>query len=100
MRRAALSLLLLPALARADGIDRERLNRIDSAVEAALKRGDCPGAVVVVVHGDEVVYRKAFGFSALKPEKAPLAVDAVFDLASLTKPVATATSIWLLIEQG
>jgi uncharacterized protein YbbC (DUF1343 family)/CubicO group peptidase (beta-lactamase class C family) len=100
MRLTLLAVLLLPALARADGIDQERLGRIDGAVEAALKRGDCPGAVVVVVHGDEVVYRKAFGFAALQPEKVPLAVDAVFDLASLTKPVATATSIWLLIEQG
>jgi uncharacterized protein YbbC (DUF1343 family)/CubicO group peptidase (beta-lactamase class C family) len=100
MRLALLTVLLLPALAHAHGIDQERLGRIDAAVESALKRGDCPGAVVVVVHGDAVVYRKAFGFSALKPEKVPLAVDAVFDLASLTKPVATATSIWLLIEQG
>jgi uncharacterized protein YbbC (DUF1343 family)/CubicO group peptidase (beta-lactamase class C family) len=83
-----------------DTIDRLRLGRIDAAVEAALKRGDCPGAVVLVVHRDEVVFRKAYGFASLEPDKKPLSADALFDLASITKPVATASSILLLIEQG
>jgi CubicO group peptidase (beta-lactamase class C family) len=81
-------------------LDREQLAKIDGAVEAALKRGDCPGAVVVVVHADEVVFRKAYGSRAVKPDKVPMTVDTVFDLASLTKPVATATSVMVLIEQG
>lgn len=73
---------------------------VDSAVEAALKRGDCPGAVVVVVHKDEIVLRKAYGLRSVEPEKSPLAADAIFDLASLTKPIATGTSIMKLIDQG
>ena len=73
---------------------------IDAAVEAAIARGDCPGAVVVVVHKDEVVYRKAFGQRAVQPEKEPMTVGTVFDLASLTKPMATGTSVMLLVEQG
>jgi CubicO group peptidase (beta-lactamase class C family) len=81
-------------------LDKQRLERIDSAVEASLKRGDCPGAVVVVIHDDEVAYRKAFGQTMLKPVEKPMVIDTVFDMASLTKPVATATSIWILIEQG
>ncbi len=80
--------------------DQQQLAKIDTAVEAALKRGDCPGTVVVVVHNDAVVFRKAYGSRALKPEKVPMTLDTVFDLASLTKPIATATAIWLLIEQG
>ena len=78
-----------------------RISRgVDKAVEAALARGDCPGAVVVVVHTDAVVYRKAFGHRAVEPAKVPMTADTVFDLASLTKPLATGTSVMRLVEQG
>src|SRR4051812_47530891 len=98
--RTAFTLLLLTSPALAADIDRDRLKPIDAAVEAAIQRGDCPGAVVLVVHRDEVVFRKAYGQKALQPEKAPMTVDTPFDLASLTKPIATATSIFVLVEQG
>ncbi len=88
------------ASAAADTIDRGRLDRIDAAVEAAIQRGDCPGAVVVVVHRDAVVFRKAYGLRAKVPEPVPMTADTVFDMASLTKPVATATSLMVLIERG
>ena len=74
--------------------------KVDEAVEAALKRGDCPGAVVLVVHKDEVVLRKAYGNRVVEPDKLPMTADAIFDLASLTKPIATGTSIVMLIEKG
>lgn len=77
-----------------------RFDAIDAAVEAALARGDCPGAVVVVVHKDAVVYRKAFGHRAVEPAKVPMTADTVFDLASLTKPIATGTSVMRLAERG
>jgi CubicO group peptidase (beta-lactamase class C family) len=73
---------------------------VDAAVEAAIKKGGCPGAVVLVVHGDAVVFRKAYGNRAVQPAAEPMTPDTVFDLASLTKPVATATSIHLLAEKG
>jgi serine-type D-Ala-D-Ala carboxypeptidase len=95
-----LAFLAFPFPARANDIDKDELAKIDAAVEASLKRSDCPGAVVLVVHGDEVVFRKAYGARALKPEKAAMTVDTLFDMASLTKPVATGSSILLLIEQG
>jgi CubicO group peptidase (beta-lactamase class C family) len=87
-------------LARAADIDKPQLAKIDDAVAGAIQRGEVPGAVVVVVHDDEVVFRKAYGNRSVKPEKVPMTVDTVFDMASLTKPVATATSVMLLIEQG
>jgi len=86
--------------ATAADIDKAKLAAIDTAVEAALERGDAPGAVVVVVHDHEVVYRKAFGKRALKPDAVAMTPDTVFDMASLTKPVATGTSVMLLIQQG
>jgi CubicO group peptidase (beta-lactamase class C family) len=73
---------------------------VDDAVEAALKRGDCPGAVVLVVHKDEVVFRKAYGNRSLEPERSAMGADVLFDLASLTKPVATGTSVMQLIDRS
>lgn len=81
-------------------IDRDQLAKIDDAVAAAIKRNELPGAVVVVVHGDAVVFRKVYGNRAVKPEAVPMTADTVFDMASLTKPIATGTSVMLLIEQG
>lgn len=89
-----------PGPISAADLDRAQLNRLDSAVDAALKRNDCPGAVVVVVHGDDVVFRKAYGLRSVQPDKQPMTPDTIFDLASLTKPVATATCIMLLAERG
>ncbi len=102
MLRFAFALLVttLPLSLRAAEIDQTKLREIGTAVEAAIARGDCPGAVVVVVHDDKVAYRKAFGSRAVKPDEAAMTADTVFDMASLTKPVATGTSVMLLIQQG
>jgi uncharacterized protein YbbC (DUF1343 family)/CubicO group peptidase (beta-lactamase class C family) len=97
--RTLAALLFVPLAAAAD-FDRDQLKPIDTAVDTAIRHGDCPGAVVLVLHGDEAVYRKAYGDRALHPAKVPMTADTVFDMASLTKPVATATSAFILIEQG
>lgn len=76
------------------------LAAIDEAVTTAIAAGKLPGCVVVVGRRDEVLFRKAWGSRALLPERSPMTADAVFDLASLTKPVATATSLMLLVDRG
>jgi uncharacterized protein YbbC (DUF1343 family)/CubicO group peptidase (beta-lactamase class C family) len=96
---AALACCLGLSTSRADTIDLSRLSGIDAAVEAAVARGDCPGAVVVVVHRDEVVFRKAYGLREKQPNQTRMTPDTIFDMASLTKPLATATAIMVLIEQ-
>lgn len=88
------------APAGAPGIALERLALLDGLIEAAIARKDFPGAVVLVVHKDRTVYRKAFGLSQVVPEPRPLAADMIFDLASITKPVATATAVMVLAERG
>jgi uncharacterized protein YbbC (DUF1343 family)/CubicO group peptidase (beta-lactamase class C family) len=114
VRSLALLLLVLPCPLFADepptrlpqvppaeaGMDAERLNRIDDAVKAALERGQLPGAVVLVLRHDKVVFRKAYGLRSKEPAEVPMTADTVFDLASLTKPIATATSAMVLLEQG
>src|SRR5258708_6669090 len=78
----------------------ERLDRIDEVVKAAIERGNLPGAVVLVVHRDRVVFRRAYGLRSKMPTEIAMTEDTVFDLASLTKPMATATALMLLVEQG
>jgi uncharacterized protein YbbC (DUF1343 family)/CubicO group peptidase (beta-lactamase class C family) len=82
------------------GLTKERLAAIASVVQEAIRTGKCPGAVVVVGQNGRVLYRKAFGHRALVPRELPMTVGTIFDLASLTKVVATTTAIMQLVEQG
>ncbi len=100
MLPAAGLLLLMSLPASAAEIDKAKLARIDDAVKSAIDKAEVPGAVVVVVHDDAVVYRKAAGLRAKKPADEAMTLDTIFDLASLTKPIATATAIHKLAEAG
>src|SRR5438105_6162983 len=77
-----------------------RLAVIDSIVQDAIRDGQMPGAVVLIGHNDKVIYRKAFGSRALEPRREAMTLDTIFDLASLTKVVATTTAVMQLSEQG
>src|ERR1044072_2374162 len=78
----------------------ERRGFIDAAVNDAIGRGETPGAVVLVARRGGVVWRKAYGSRALVPTREQMTADTIFDLASLTKVVATATSVMILVERG
>src|SRR5438128_118226 len=102
-----LALSLSGASARQDktgpaaaGFDSNRLRLVDSLVQAAIADRLLPGAVVLVGRGDREVLLKAYGNRALVPAREPMTTDTIFDLASLTKSVATATSVMMLVEQG
>jgi uncharacterized protein YbbC (DUF1343 family)/CubicO group peptidase (beta-lactamase class C family) len=82
------------------GLSQQKLAGIASVVQEAIRTGKCPGAVVVVGHQGRAIYRKAFGHRALVPHEVPMTVHTIFDLASLTKVVATTTAIMQLVEQG
>jgi uncharacterized protein YbbC (DUF1343 family)/CubicO group peptidase (beta-lactamase class C family) len=82
------------------GMSSERLSKIDDAVRESIGRKETPGAVVLVGRKGRIVYRKAFGDRAIEPKREPMTIDTVFDLASLTKIVATATSMMILVERG
>jgi uncharacterized protein YbbC (DUF1343 family)/CubicO group peptidase (beta-lactamase class C family) len=69
-------------------------------VEAALAEQRLPGAVVVVGRRDGVVFKRAYGRRAIIPAPLPMTEDTIFDLASLTKPMVTASLIQYLIEGG
>jgi uncharacterized protein YbbC (DUF1343 family)/CubicO group peptidase (beta-lactamase class C family) len=82
------------------GMNAAKLDQIEQLVLADIADKKLPGAVVLVGHRGKIVYRKAFGNRSLVPGVEKMTVDTIFDVASLTKPVATATSILILIEQG
>ncbi|MHB8800671.1 MAG: exo-beta-N-acetylmuramidase NamZ domain-containing protein [Thermoanaerobaculia bacterium] len=111
--RAALLLLLFPALLAfgapppletvspaSVGLSAARLSRIDALLSEAIARQEVPGAVVLVGRHGKVAFRKAYGHRALEPAVEPMTVDTAFDLASLTKGVATAAAVMTLVEEG
>jgi len=106
-----LMLLSLPAAAlpSAAGVDTESgaaalhiadLAPIDALVQEQVRAGHIPGAVVVIGDRERVLYRKAFGQLMTGPGAKPMRTDTIFDLASLTKVVATTTAIMQLAETG
>ncbi|MBS0354469.1 MAG: DUF1343 domain-containing protein [Proteobacteria bacterium] len=96
-----LLVLLLSFHGVAGQLDNSRLDvAIAPIVEAEIAAGHVPGAVVLIGEGDAVVYRRAFGQRALVPAPEPMTVDTIFDLASLTKAVATTPAVLQLVEQG
>jgi serine-type D-Ala-D-Ala carboxypeptidase len=72
---------------------------VESAFQRAVTEGVFPGAVVLVGHDDRLVYERAFGCRSLEPREATMELDTIFDLASLTKPVATTTAFMLLVKE-
>jgi len=74
--------------------------RIDDEVHGAIRAGACPGAVVALVRDGNTVFRKAYGEHSVRPRRRAMAADAIFDMASLTKPIVTATAVMQLVEAG
>ena len=86
----------VPALAAENA---QRFASVDAIVEKAIAEGQIPGAVVVIGHGGEVVYRKAFGHRKVTPRREPMTLDTIFDIASLTKTF-TAVCVMRMVELG
>jgi uncharacterized protein YbbC (DUF1343 family)/CubicO group peptidase (beta-lactamase class C family) len=78
----------------------EQMAPISEIAKKAIQAGKIPGAVILIGNEGKVVYRKAFGVSALKPKKLPMTIDTIFDIASLTKVIATSTAVLQLVEMG
>jgi len=82
------------------GFDADWLDRIDPFIVKAIEAGQLPGCVVCIGRKNSIAFLKAFGHRQIQPKLEPMTTDTVFDLASITKPVATAISIMLLVERG
>ena len=76
------------------------LAAVDPLIDEAVQSHLIPGAVLLVGHNNEIVYRKAYGLKAWLPEHEPMTLDTIFDAASLTKVIATTPSVMRLFEEG
>ena len=77
-----------------------KLPAVDTVIQNAISDGSIPGAVLVIGHDGQVIYRKAYGSRSLEPRREPMTLDTIFDLASLTKVIVTTTAVMQLVEQG
>ena len=73
---------------------------VDATIRSAIEEHQIPGAVLLIGHNGRVVYRKAYGYRSLEPRREAMTLDTIFDIASLTKVVATTPSIMRMIEYG
>ncbi len=89
--------MLTPAQA---GLNTEKLAEIEGLVTTAISEQKLPGCVILIGRPTGIAWLKVFGDKRLEPDRAAMTDDTVFDLASLTKPLATATSVLKLVEQG
>ena len=82
------------------GMSSKHLKYADDIIEKAISDKEIPGAVLAVVKDSKMAYLRAYGNKEVYPNTVKMDDNAVFDLASLTKPIATATSAMILIERG
>jgi uncharacterized protein YbbC (DUF1343 family)/CubicO group peptidase (beta-lactamase class C family) len=73
------------------------LPTVDALVQQEINRQQITGAVLLIGHNGRIVHQKAFGFEAVRE---PTTLDTVYDLASLTKVVATTPSVMRMVEMG
>ena len=108
-KRIILVLLLVaqPVLAQLPSAKPESLSvsashlaAMDSVIADEISKGRLPGAVVFVGRKGRLVWQKSYGSRTVEPSREPMTPDTIFDVASLTKVVATATSIMILVERG
>lgn len=93
-----ITVLLLPIFGT--NLPKSGTSRAMDVVEKAVDEGAFPGAVALVGKGNRIVAKEAFGYAMVVPEKKEMKIETIFDLASLTKPIATATSIMILVDRG
>jgi CubicO group peptidase (beta-lactamase class C family) len=80
-----------------------KLGKVDRALDKAIDGAEIPGAVVLARmrrEGEVLEHAAVRGLAAMRPERIPMARESVFDLASLTKVLATTTALMLLVDDG
>ncbi|HSD47624.1 MAG TPA: exo-beta-N-acetylmuramidase NamZ domain-containing protein [Pyrinomonadaceae bacterium] len=91
---------LRPAKPETLAVSSLALARMDSVIQDEVAKQRLPGAVVLVSRKGRLVWQKSYGSRAVEPAREAMTADTIFDVASLTKVVATATSIMILVERG
>jgi uncharacterized protein YbbC (DUF1343 family)/CubicO group peptidase (beta-lactamase class C family) len=100
IRYLSLLLIALAATLRLDGQHTSNFAPIDRIITEAIAAKKFPGAVVIIGHRGRIVFHKAYGNRSLLPQTEAMSEDTVFDVASLTKVLATAPAVMQLYQQG
>ena len=80
-----------------------KLGRVDRAIDKAIANAEIPGAVLfarMARDGETLEHVSTRGLAVVRPERVPMTRQTIFDLASLTKPIATTTAVALLADEG
>jgi CubicO group peptidase (beta-lactamase class C family) len=77
-----------------------RLGKVERAIDKAIELGELPGAVVMARMGEELAFTQVCGAAALVPERFEARENTIYDLASLTKVMATTAAVMLLVADG
>src|SRR5436309_2976979 len=96
-RRAVVAALLVSAVLAAQQLN---CTVLDQQIDDAIRKELIPGAVLVIGHNGQVIYHKAYGSRSLLPSREPMTEDTIFDIASLTKVIATTSAMMKLVEDG
>ena len=80
------------------GFSSARLQRLTDAYQGYVDRGELPGAVLLIARGDKIAYLRAIGYQD-REKKTPMKTDAIFRLASMTKPIVS-VAVMMLVEEG
>ena len=80
------------------GFSSERLKRVTDAFQSEVDKGAIPGAVVLIARNGKIAYLEAFGFQN-RENKEPMKTDAIFRIASMSKPI-TSVAVMMLVEEG
>ncbi|MGB1926422.1 MAG: serine hydrolase domain-containing protein, partial [Rubripirellula sp.] len=73
---------------------------ISRIIEQGITDGQMSGAVVMIANQEKILFENAYGYRLVSDQPEPMTIDTLFDLASITKPVATATSVMHLVQEG
>ena len=92
-------IVMAPMLRPASGDTKLRLDRIDTLVRRGLDAGAYPGCQVLVAKNGDILYEKAFGTYSYD-DRRPVTMETVYDLASVTKCMATTLAIMKLYDMG
>lgn len=92
--------LMLATQVRAQQTASPDFSSIDRIMDSALKANTVPGAVVFIGHDGHIVFHKAYGNRSTIPAPNAMTEDTIFDMASLTKVIATTTAVMQLYQQG
>src|SRR5437868_8864241 len=80
------------------GFSAARLQRLTEHYQGYVDRGELPGAVLLIARGDKIAYLQAIGYQD-REKKTPMKIDAIFRLASMTKPIVSVAAM-MLVEEG